>query len=235
MSKNNLRSYSLSIIIPMVNEIKSLKKTLKILSLIKCKKEYLIIISKKLTTKNNQLELKNLNKKYFNLFTFFQKKKFVGGAIIKGIQKSRNTHIVIMAADMETNPYDLKKMVSISKLNLETIISGDRWIYKDSFKKYNLLKLLVNYLAQKIIRLIFKATINDFTFAYRIYPRKILSKFKISELRHGFALEMIIKPIKLGYKVINFPTKWKVRTEGVATSSVFNYYSFSKVLIKNLF
>ena len=74
MSKNNLQSYSLSIIIPMVNEIKSLKKTLKILSLIKCKKEYLIIISKKLTTKNNQLELKNLNKKYFNLFTFFQKK-----------------------------------------------------------------------------------------------------------------------------------------------------------------
>jgi len=235
MPKNNLNSYSLSIIIPMINEIKSLKKTLQILNLIKCKKEYLIIISKKLTTKKNQSELKKLNKKYSNFFTFYQKKKFVGGAIIKGIQKAKNSHIAIMAADMETNPYDLKKMVSISKLNLNAIISGDRWIHKDSFKKYNFLKLAANYLAQKIIRLIFKTTINDFTFAYRIYPQKILLKFQISELRHGFALEMIIKPIKLGYRVINFPTKWKERNEGVATSSIFNYYSFLKVLIKNLF
>jgi|TARA_Y100000294_G_C8562317_1_gene339529 hypothetical protein len=219
----------------MINEINSLKKTIKILNPIKCKKEYLIIVSKKLTSKKILIELKKIKKKYSNFFIFFQSKKFIGGAIIKGIQKSKNNHIAIMAADMETNPSDLKKMVSISKLNLNSIISGDRWFYKDSFKKYNYLKLIANYIAQKVIKLIYKTTIKDFTFAYRIYPRKILSKFEISELRQGFALETILKPIKLGYKVINFPTKWKARTEGAPTSSIFTYYSFLKVLIKNIF
>ena len=235
MTKIKFQSYSLSIIIPMINEINSLKKTIKILNPIKCKKEYLIIVSKKLTSKKILIELKKIKKKYSNFFIFFQSKKFIGGAIIKGIQKSKNNHIAIMAADMETNPSDLKKMVSISKLNLNSIISGDRWIYKDSFKKYNYLKLIGNYIAQKVIKLIYRTAINDFTFAYRIYPRKILSKFEISELRHGFALETILKPIKLGYKVINFPTKWKARTEGAPTSSIFTYYSFLKVLIKNIF
>ena len=60
------------------------------------------------------------------------------------------------------------------------------------------------------------------------------AEITIDELRHGFALELILKPIKLGYKVINFPTKWRARTEGNPTSSLLTYYSFLKVLIKNL-
>ena len=222
MAKNKLPHYSLSIIIPMINEINSLKKTIEIIDKIKCKKEYNIIISNK------------LKKKYSNLFVYIQKKKYVGGAVEKGIEKSKYTYIAIMAADMETNPYDLKKMVQISKHNLNKIITGDRWLNKNSFKKYSFIKLILNFLAQKIISQFYKVNIKDFTFAYRIYPKKALSKIVIDELRHGFALELILKPIKLGHKVINFPTKWRARTEGNSTSSLLTYYSFLKVLIKNL-
>ena len=42
-------SYSISIILPILNEIKSLEKTIKILEKIKVKKEYVVIYSKKLT------------------------------------------------------------------------------------------------------------------------------------------------------------------------------------------
>ena len=234
MAKNKLLNYSVSIIIPMINEINSLKKTMEIISKIRCKKEYNIIVSKKLTSKDTFLELNILKKKYSNFYVYIQKKKFVGGAIAKGIEKSKNTHIAIMAADMETNPHDLKKMVKISKHNLKTIISGDRWLNKNSFKQYSFVKLILNFLAQKIISIFYNVSLKDFTFAYRIYPKVALSKITIDELRHGFALELILKPIKLGYKVINFPTKWRARTEGNPTSSLLTYYSFLKVLIKNL-
>ena len=55
--------YSISIIIPMIDEINSLKKTLKILDKIKCKKEYLIIISKNKTPKKiiSKLQLMKKN------------------------------------------------------------------------------------------------------------------------------------------------------------------------------
>ena len=97
-------------------------------------------------------------------------------------------------------------IIQISKYNLKAIISGDRWLNKNSFKKYSFVKLILNFLAQKIISLFYNVNLRDFTFAYRIYPKAALSKITIDELRHGFALELILKPIKLGYKVINFPT-----------------------------
>ena len=60
------RSYSVSIILPILNEINSLKKTIKILNKIKVKKEYLVIYSKKLTNKLVKNELKKLKKKNKN-------------------------------------------------------------------------------------------------------------------------------------------------------------------------
>ena len=105
--------YSLSIIIPFIDELNSLKKTLKIItSRNKDKKEFLIIISKRKTSYNLINKLKNLKKKY-NLKIYYQKRPFVGGAVKTGIKFSKNSHIVIMASDLETNPYDLKKMISI--------------------------------------------------------------------------------------------------------------------------
>ena len=60
--------YSLSIIIPLLNETKSLNKTIKIISKIKIKKEIIIIISRKLILAKTKLflsKLKKNNRKYF--------------------------------------------------------------------------------------------------------------------------------------------------------------------------
>lgn len=232
--KPKLKNYQISIIIPMLNEILSLKKTLKILNSIKCKKEFVVIISKKFIQRKNLKELKKLSNSNRNLNVYYQTLSYVGGAIIKGIEKSKFDYVAIMAADMETNPYDLNEMIKVSKLNYNKIISADRWLSKNSFKNYSLLKLFFNFLSQKIISLFFKVNIKDFTFAYRIYPRDILTKFQIDELKHGFALEMLLKPLKLGYEVISVPSKWKARNEGEPNKSFQTYISFFKVLIKIL-
>ena len=61
------KKYSISIILPILNEINSLKKTLKILNKINVKKEFLIIYSNKLTNdfvKYQILELKKNIKRY---------------------------------------------------------------------------------------------------------------------------------------------------------------------------
>ena len=55
--------YSLSIILPFLNEINSLKKTLLILNKIKIEKEFLIIYSAQLTKKKVKKEIFSLKKK----------------------------------------------------------------------------------------------------------------------------------------------------------------------------
>ena len=122
--------YSISIILPILNEINSLKKTLLILNKIKVEKEFLVIFSKTFTTKKVINEINNLKKQYKNLKCFKQLRPFVGGAIDIGILKSTKKYIAIMASDMETNPYELKNMIKLSYKNSACIISGDRWIKK---------------------------------------------------------------------------------------------------------
>ena len=117
----NINQYSLSIIIPIMSEINSLKKTLKIIDKIKVKKEYLIIYSKKFTPLEIQKEIFKLKKKYRFLRYFYQKKPFVGGAIDLGIKNSKKKYLAIMAADLETNPNELKNMVILSKKNPDSI------------------------------------------------------------------------------------------------------------------
>lgn len=234
MIKLDKKNYSISILLPFLNEINSLKKTILLLEKIKSKKEYIVIFSKNLTIKDNKLELKNLKRLYPNLRYFSQVKPFVGGAIDLGIKKSKLNFITIMASDLETNPNELSNMVDISKKNPKAIISADRWKGKKSFSNYGVVKYLANFFFQKLIKIFFKIEILDFTFAYRIYPKNILKDIKISELRHGFALELLLKPIKKGHKVITIPAKWKKRVEGTSSITIKSYFSYLKVLFRNL-
>ena len=234
MIKLDKKKYTISILLPFLNEINSLKKTILLLEKIKLKKEYIVIYSKSLTLEDNKLELKNLKRLYPNLRYFSQVKPFVGGAIDLGIKKSKLNFITIMASDLETNPNELSNMVDISKKNPRAIISADRWKGKKSFSNYGVIKFLANFFFQKLIKIFFKIEVLDFTFAYRIYPKNILKDIKLSELRHGFALELLLKPIKKGHKVITIPAKWNKRVEGSSSITVRSYLSYLKVLYNNL-
>ena len=228
------KKYSISIILPILNEINSLKKTLKILNKINVKKEFLIIYSDKLTNDFVKYQILELKKKYKEIRLKSQQRPFVGGAIDLGIKLSKKNYIAIMASDLETDPNELKNMIEVSKKNPKHIISADRWIGRKSFSNYGIIKFFANFFFQKLIRIFFRYKILDFTFAYRLYPKQALKGYKIEELRHGFALEILLSPIKKGFKVITIPAKWKKRVEGNSSITIKSYLSYLKVLYRNI-
>ena len=227
-------NYSISIILPILNEINSLKKTLLIINKIKVDKEFLVIYSDKLTKSPVKDEINSLKKKYKNLRCFKQIKPFVGGAIDLGIIKAKKKHIGLMASDMETNPYELKNMINVSSKNNNSIISADRWISNKGFSDYGVIKFLANFTFQKLLKIFFNYKILDFTFAYRICPRNALKNHRIKELRHGFALETLLAPMKKGFSVITLPAKWKKRVEGNSSITIESYISYLRVFFKFL-
>ena len=54
---NKVNNCSISIILPFLNEIDSLNKTIRILEKIEYRKEYLVIFSKKLTNQKNKISV----------------------------------------------------------------------------------------------------------------------------------------------------------------------------------
>ena len=226
--------YSISIILPILNEINSLKKTLQILDKIRVDKEFIVIYSNKLTQDSVKDELHTLKKKYKNLKCLKQIRPFVGGAIDLGIRNTKKNYIALMASDMETNPYELKNMINVSFKNNNSIISADRWISNKGFSDYGLIKFLANFTFQKLLKIFFNYKILDFTFAYRIYPKNALKNHRIKELRHGFALETLLAPMKNGFNVITLPARWKKRVEGSSSITIKAYLSYLKVFFRFL-
>jgi hypothetical protein len=163
-----------------------------------------------------------------------QIRPFVGGAIDLGIMKAKKRYIAIMASDLETNPYELKNMINVSSKNYNSIISADRWISNRGFNDYGIIKFLANFMFQKLLKFFFDYKILDFTFAYRIYPNNAIKRYRIKELRHGFALEILLAPMKKGFKVISLPAKWKKRVEGSSSITINSYLSYLKVFFRNL-
>ena len=53
---------------------------------------------------------------------------------------------------METNPYDVKKMILLSNKNPNSIITANRWLNGINFSGYNKIKLLLNYIFQFILK-----------------------------------------------------------------------------------
>ena len=89
--------------------------------------------------------------------------------------------------------------------NLDAVL-GTRFAKNSKVRNYPYLKLLLNRLANNIIRILFLSKYNDFTNAFKIYKRTVLLKlFPIVSENFNVFLELPLKIItrKLNYKIIS--------------------------------
>ena len=116
-----MSNIKVSVILPVINETFSLEKTVEVIT--KNSKdeisEIIIVVSKNKTTSESLRLINDLETiKYPNLIkTHFQDLPFIGGAIQKGFEVSKGTHIIMMASDLETDPNDVKNLINLSKIN----------------------------------------------------------------------------------------------------------------------
>ena len=237
--EQNKDDYSVTIILPVINETKSLLKTVKLINKNNYKKKVskiLIVMSKKRTlqkSKNICVNLKKKNKKKFDYF--FQSNNFLGGAMQDSFKKIKTSHCVIMSSDLETNPVTLKKMIKYSYENQLSIITASRWDKKKSFNDYGALKIFLNYLFQKFFSFLYNTKINDLTFGYRIFPTKLVKNISWEMKDHSFLFETIVKPLKMGAPIIQISSNWNKRTEGTTSNEMINYFKYIFIGLKVYF
>ncbi len=158
----------------------------------------------------------------------YQTLPFVGGAIREGFDLAKGSHVVLMSADLETDPHVIKDFVEKSKQYPNAIITASRWKNGGGFKGYSKLKLILNYIFQKMIAVMFFTSLTDITYAFRIFPTALVKKIQWEELKHPFFLETAIKPLRLRVRFIEISAKWNKRTEGVSQNSFFANFKYFK-------
>jgi hypothetical protein len=225
--------FSTSILLPVINETFSLKQTVDIIAASSAEyvEEYIIICCKK-TTEESRKAIKDLQQTYDNkIVVLEQTLPFLGGAVRDAFNICRGTHVIMMASDLETDPSLVKQLIEESRKTPEMIITATRW-KGGGFKGYNHVKLIFNFLFQKIFSLLYGVSLSDMTFGYRIFPTKLVRSIRWEEVRHPFLFETVLKPLRLGVKVKEIPSVWKARQEGESANTFFRNFEYFKTGIR---
>ena len=225
---------NVSVILPVVNETYSLYKTVEIIQESSCKyiKEYIIVICK-FTSKESLTVIESLKKEYPNLIiTHEQKLPYLGGALREAFQLVRGSHLILMASDLETDPHLVSSLISEELKMKNGVVTASRWIKGGSFLGYSKIKLILNFIFQKLLSIIYFSNLTDMTYAYRIMPTKLIQNIKWEELRHPFLLETLLKPLVLGVKIKEIPAKWEARSEGESQNTFIRTFEYLRIAIK---
>ena len=229
---------SLSIIIPIYNEAEQLSYTIRKLQTLQ-KKIYIDDFS----NDGSYKKLIKFKKKYSKIKIYKNFKKGLGSAITLGIKKSKKKYVCIFMSDLSDDVNDIYKYFRIieNNQNLDAVL-GTRFSKNSRVKNYPYFKLLLNRVANNIIRILFLSKYNDFTNAFKIYKRNTLLKlFPIVSENFNVFLELPLKIItrKLNYKIISInwygrkigKSKFKIKEVGSKYIFTMFYCLLEKILL----
>ena len=225
------RFESVTIILPVINETTSLKQTVDIiLRDVKPEqlREFLIVVCKKTTAEAMAVVGQLQNEMPELVVVHNQQLPFLGGAMREAFDLSRGSHCIMMASDLETDPKDVRVLIEEAQKNPSGIVTATRWQGGVRFEGYSKVKLACNWVFQRAFSALYGVSLSDMTFAYRIFPTKLVQAIRWEELRHPFLFETLVKPLRLGVPVTEIPSVWRARTEGESQNTFFRNFAYFK-------
>jgi glycosyltransferase involved in cell wall biosynthesis len=228
------RFESATIVLPVMNETVSLEKTVEIIrqNAGDRVREFLIVVCER-TTPEAMATVARLRKDLGEqVVVHHQSLPFLGGAMREAFDLARGSHIIMMASDLETDPNLVPSLIAEEEKNPSGIVTASRWLSGGGFHGYSKVKLVCNWLFQQLFAVLYATRLSDMTFAYRIFPVKLVQSIRWDELRHPFLFETLIKPMRLGVPVVEVPSVWSARTEGVSQNTFFRNFEYFRIGLK---
>ena len=152
---------SVSIVLPVINETRSLQQTVEIVLRDAREQinELLIVVCER-TTPDALAVVSLLQKDLGKLVVVHaQRLPFLGGAIREGFDHARGSHVIMMASDLETDPNDVRRLIAEATKDPSAVVGTSRWLRGGAFHGYSKIKLVCNWLFQRIFSMVRKASL----------------------------------------------------------------------------
>ena len=201
---------SLSAIVPIYNEEKTIKVILDKLKILKDYVKLEVIVINDGSTDNSKniiLSNSNLYDKFINL----EKNVGKGKAVIEGIKSSNSEFIFIQDADLEYFPEDLIKFINkINELNLELVI-GSRFTSSNS-SIFNFWHKLGNKFITFFFNILNNTAFTDIYCCYLMFKKKNLNIDYLKSLGWGQQAEMLTFLVKNSKKTFEISVNYNGRS-----------------------
>jgi hypothetical protein len=230
-------SFSVTVILPAIDETWSLRETLTRIEAHSRNDimEYLIVVCPKTTPACRQVAEELVAEMPERVQLMEQRLPFLGGAVRDGFDAAKGTHVIMMSTDLETDPDTVPLLIAEARPHPTSIVTATRWKSGAGFEGYDPIKLVLNKIFQAFFAILYRVRLTDLTFAYRIFPTDLVRSISWEELKHPFLFETIIKPLRLGVEVLEVPSTWRARSEGISHNTFLTNFVYFRIGLKTLF
>ena len=152
------------------------------------------------------------------IVTFMQKRRGISG-LVDMIEAARGSHCILVASDLAQDLSIVPRMIEEAKKDGGVIVSASRWLDGCNFYGYGRIKKLVNRAAQIFLKVLFGSNITDFTNPVQIVPTEVYQSIEFENEGFPILIEMVLKPLRLGFRFSEIPTNCYARKQGKSNNS----------------
>ncbi len=210
----------LSIVIPAYNEEGSIAETVSNLfeTMTKYKIDHEIVVVND-NSKDNTIEVLEKLKEGVSSLVYYTNDgpNGFGYAVRYGLEKYSGDCVAVMMADLSDDPVDLVRFYHRMIEDNVDCVFGSRFIRGGKLIDYPFHKLVINRIANTIIRIMVGTRYNDATNAFKLYKRQTIDGIKPFLSPHfNLTIELSVKSIVRGYSFTVVPNSWRNRKEGIS-------------------
>lgn len=152
-----------------------------------------------------------------------------GGANRECFPLMHSPWLLLMAADLETDPGTAAEMIERAGAGDVDIVATSRWLGGGRFVDYAPWKRACNWLFQRIFSNLYGVRLTDMTFGFRLYRARELRRYVWRETGHAFFFEALITPLRCGARVAEIRTAWRKRREGTTHMPATEYLRYFRI------
>ena len=199
----------LSVIVPVYNEINTIREILRRVKEVSIDKEILIVDD--FSTDGTREYLKSIEGEEGIRVFYHQENMGKGSAIRTAIGEARGDVVIIQDADLEYDPRDYDKLIKPIMEGKASVVYGSRYSNPENELPLTRFKIGVLVLTA-MANLLYGAGITDEATCYKAFKADVIKRIPLKCKRFEFCPEVTAKVRKRGYRIEEVPISFKFRT-----------------------
>jgi dolichol-phosphate mannosyltransferase len=204
----------LSVIIPVYNEHRTIEAVLNKVQSVEIPVEREIIV-----VDGNSIDgTKDILKKYEDMenytIVFEKRPRGRGAALIEGLHHATGDLVIFQDADLELDPADYPDLLRPLLEEGTDVVFGSRFLAGKP--RMTFLQYWGNRTINTAVNLLYGTKLTDVETCYQVFRRTIIRDFKLENLDFAFTVELTVKLIQAGHRIVEIPITYvpRGRTEG---------------------